>query len=162
MSSGLSGMQNAMTTNYGSAVVRTTHVTGSITDIGIVLGRIIVKGDYSQLWKLQLLSAFVLSFAIGAGCGTGLYMAFDILGLIVPATIMLLLGISYRIYVGCDEPRGPSENSYTILNSDGAGSEAEKKGLPSNDEGAALAAERSSELGCRISQSWDQLNFPSK
>ena len=30
-----SGMQNAMTTTYGGAVVRTTHVTGSITDIGV-------------------------------------------------------------------------------------------------------------------------------
>ena len=34
------GMQNAMATTYSGAVVRTTHMTGIATDIGLVLGRI--------------------------------------------------------------------------------------------------------------------------
>ena len=34
------GLQNAMCTSHFGAVVRTTHVTGTLTDIGSILGRI--------------------------------------------------------------------------------------------------------------------------
>lgn len=33
------GMQNAMTTTFSGAVIRTTHMTGILTDLGIQLGR---------------------------------------------------------------------------------------------------------------------------
>ena len=32
------GLQNATTSTYSGAVVRTTHVTGLFTDLGILLG----------------------------------------------------------------------------------------------------------------------------
>ena len=94
-----SGLQNAMTTNYGSAVVRTTHVTGSLTDIGIELGRIIGKRDFTQLWKVKLLSSFVLGYAIGAGIGTALFHIFRIYSLLFPASVVFLLGVAYRLYL---------------------------------------------------------------
>jgi uncharacterized membrane protein YoaK (UPF0700 family) len=34
------GLQNAMCTSYFGAIIRTTHVTGTVTDIGSTLGRI--------------------------------------------------------------------------------------------------------------------------
>lgn len=37
------GLQNALMTKISSAVIRTTHITGMITDIGIELGRLIAK-----------------------------------------------------------------------------------------------------------------------
>lgn len=58
------GMQNAMTTSYSGNVLRTTHMTGTVTDIGIVLGRI-CKGHWEDLWKLQLMVPMLLSFFLG-------------------------------------------------------------------------------------------------
>ena len=98
-----SGMQNAMTTNYGSAVVRTTHVTGSLTDIGIGLGRLIWKRDFTEVWKLKLLTSFVLGYATGAGIGTVLFKAFKIYSLIFPASAVLLLAVTYRGYLQTTE-----------------------------------------------------------
>jgi uncharacterized membrane protein YoaK (UPF0700 family) len=46
------GLQNALTTHFSSAVVRTTHVTGLLTDVGIILGRWIIRGDTSLVWRL--------------------------------------------------------------------------------------------------------------
>merc|ERR1719230_1699959 len=39
------GLQNAMCTSHFGAIVRTTHVTGTVTDIGSSLGRI------TMLWS---------------------------------------------------------------------------------------------------------------
>merc|ERR1712232_288663 len=40
LASAACGLQNAMCTSHFGAVVRTTHVTGSLTDIGSTIGRI--------------------------------------------------------------------------------------------------------------------------
>jgi len=37
------GVQNAMITSWSTAVVRTTHMTGTATDLGSSLGRIIMR-----------------------------------------------------------------------------------------------------------------------
>jgi uncharacterized membrane protein YoaK (UPF0700 family) len=58
------GMQNAMTTSYSGNVLRTTHMTGTATDIGIVLGRVL-KGHWEDVWKLQLMVPMLLSFFLG-------------------------------------------------------------------------------------------------
>ena len=61
--------------------------------------------------------------------GTGLFFAFGIYGLLVPATIILLLGVSYRVYLGtCSSPAeeetgGPSTgSSYSALSHEDQGS----------------------------------------
>ena len=43
-----------ITIPYMNSVIRTTHVTGTFTDIGIILGRR-VKGNSVDLWKLKIL-----------------------------------------------------------------------------------------------------------
>merc|ERR1719272_133898 len=35
------GLQNGMATSYSGAVIRTTHVTGIATDVGLLLGRML-------------------------------------------------------------------------------------------------------------------------
>ena len=34
------GVQNGLATHWGGAVIRTTHVTGLFTDVGLLLGRL--------------------------------------------------------------------------------------------------------------------------
>lgn len=62
------GLQNALTTHYGSAIIRTTHMTGTTTDLGIQLG-LWLKGDHQHAWKIKLYSLLILFFLIGAIAG---------------------------------------------------------------------------------------------
>lgn len=60
------GMQNAMTTYYSGAIVRTTHVTGTLTDMGTEMAQLLL-GRNKHPWKLQVLGCFTLGFFLG-GC----------------------------------------------------------------------------------------------
>lgn len=63
------GLQNGMTTHYSSAAVRTTHMTGMVTDLGIFFGKWISRKPVDH-WRLSLylvaLSGFVLGGWLGA------------------------------------------------------------------------------------------------
>jgi len=58
------GMQNGMATRYSGATVRTSHMTGLITDLGILLGQRI-RGATISSWRAQLLSALFIAFLSG-------------------------------------------------------------------------------------------------
>eukprot|EP00755_Sulcionema_specki_P010645 Sspe_Gene.47035::Locus_23717_Transcript_1_1_Confidence_1.000_Length_1091::g.47035::m.47035 len=73
-----SGMQNAMCTTFSTAIVRTTHVTGMVTDIGIVIGKwirshFIPTKKNLDLWKLRILTPIYLSFMGGGALGAVAY-----------------------------------------------------------------------------------------
>ena len=65
------GMQNAMVTMISGAVVRTTHLTGMFTDLGIDLSALIVerrkqKGVISRIvLRLVIISSFLLGGILG-------------------------------------------------------------------------------------------------
>jgi uncharacterized membrane protein YoaK (UPF0700 family) len=70
------GLQNAMITKLSDAVIRTTHLTGMVTDIGIELGRMLTssfKAEHASLPpngdKLMLLSSLVAIFFLGGVTG---------------------------------------------------------------------------------------------
>eukprot|EP00808_Paulinella_micropora_P029740 g40609.t1 len=66
------GLQNGMMCHLSGCVVRTTHVTGTLTDIGTELGEWIrsrYHGKKFNSWKLQLLSLMWVSFFLGGFCG---------------------------------------------------------------------------------------------
>lgn len=69
------GLQNAVTTMISRAQVRTTHVSGMATDIGIELAAL--TGDDSQrltaLTKLRLHGLTLISFAAGGVAGAVLF-----------------------------------------------------------------------------------------
>ena len=70
------GLQNAMITKLSGAVIRTTHITGMITDMGIACGRLLsfasderateMSKEVKTLW---LLSSLVLLFFCGGLSG---------------------------------------------------------------------------------------------
>jgi uncharacterized membrane protein YoaK (UPF0700 family) len=102
-----SGAQNALTTIYSGAVLRSTHVTGTVTDMGIELGKILFHGDKSGVWKLQLLTTFLLCYILGGLLGALCFSPARIQGvdfvgaeakaLLVPATGMLLMTMGWLI-----------------------------------------------------------------
>lgn len=69
------GLQNAVTTMISRAQVRTTHVSGMATDIGIELAAL-VGGDHVRreaLPKLKLHAVTLVCFAVGGVCGAVLF-----------------------------------------------------------------------------------------
>jgi uncharacterized membrane protein YoaK (UPF0700 family) len=70
------GLQNAIITKISNAVIRTTHLTGMVTDIGIALGRIVfsraTRADEaitSEVMALRLLASLIGLFFVGGVIG---------------------------------------------------------------------------------------------
>lgn len=62
------GLQNAMASSYRGLILRTTHVTGMVTDIGVLLGYQL-RGRYIKAWKLWLLLTILMAFFAGGVLG---------------------------------------------------------------------------------------------
>ena len=85
------GLQNAMSSSYCGLMIRTTHVSGVVTDLGVMLGhwvrhRRIVK------WKLKFLVALLFSFGTGGFFGALFDLIYGPICLLLAATICLLGG----------------------------------------------------------------------
>ena len=105
------GVQNALVTKLSGARVRTTHMTGITTDIGIETARTIDTwregtrgmGLAASLWhlkwfwkdtelrKLRLHVAILCSFLLGATLGPLGYIFFGHIAILVPCAILALL-----------------------------------------------------------------------
>jgi len=106
------GLQNGIMSSYTGSVVRTTHVTGIATDIGLITGRHIMSFFRRRLCKrltfadeepgeerkLLLLLLLLLSFLAGVAAGSGLARVWGEFSLLVPAIIALLSGAGYMLW----------------------------------------------------------------
>ncbi|SDF00768.1 Uncharacterized membrane protein YoaK, UPF0700 family [Terriglobus roseus] len=69
------GLQNAMITKISGSVIRTTHLTGMVTDIGIAIGRISSASSHpdvnvtEELATLNLLTSLIALFFAGGVIG---------------------------------------------------------------------------------------------
>lgn len=85
------GMQNAAVASTTGLAVRTTHVTGPATDVGIHLGTAILAEGAERKAALRgaaLRGGKILSFMVGAGIAIPLTGAFDYLALLAPASFV--------------------------------------------------------------------------
>lgn len=94
------GMQNALITKVSQATIRTTHVTGMVTDIGIELGKLAYRSRLAgqppvraDPVKLGTLAALVALFFGGGLLGAVGYLTLGFRVLIVPAVCLLTLGV---------------------------------------------------------------------
>jgi uncharacterized membrane protein YoaK (UPF0700 family) len=62
------GLQNATTSSYCGLSIRTTHVTGTVTDFGVMLGHWVRHGKIDP-FKFILMGGVVVSFGVGAWSG---------------------------------------------------------------------------------------------
>jgi uncharacterized membrane protein YoaK (UPF0700 family) len=62
------GLQNATTSSYCGLMIRTTHVTGTVTDIGVMLGHWL-RHRHIERRKLLFMIGVVSAFGIGVGIG---------------------------------------------------------------------------------------------
>ena len=63
------GLQNALATRYRGLVLRTTHITGLLTDLGQLIG-MRLRGHPIEAWKITTPFVLAGSFAAGAAVGS--------------------------------------------------------------------------------------------
>lgn len=91
------GLQNGMVSAYSGMVVRTTHLTGFFTDLGIYLGHL-MRGLPVDRLRLRLCVLVAGSFASGSAAGVGLFRALGERGLLIPAALTGACGLGYGLY----------------------------------------------------------------
>lgn len=117
------GLQNAMVTKLSGARIRTTHLTGVTTDIGIESVRLLHRlgrrapgtswrSTFRGLWHdhdfvhLRLHVSIWLSFFLGAFVGPLSYILVGHFALLIPCAILVLLAF-YDLALGLTEARAP-------------------------------------------------------
>lgn len=91
------GLQNAMATTFSGAVVRTTHLSGMFTDLGIGLGHAL-RGMPLPTRRLRLCGLTIVCFLAGGLMGAVLFRRLEYDALAVPATLTGLVGLGYAGY----------------------------------------------------------------
>lgn len=91
------GLQNAMASSYRGMIVRTTHLTGNLTDLGILVGRALRQYDVST-WQATLLLATFLSFLLGGLLGAFASTAIGKAALWGSALYSFSLGLAYYLW----------------------------------------------------------------
>lgn len=94
------GVQNSLVTQISSSTVRTTHLTGLFTDLGIELSQLFFYKQKVQREKLtksiELRLAIISFFFIGCVLGGFLYSSID-LGILVIAAGLLAVALIYDV-----------------------------------------------------------------
>lgn len=91
------GLQNAMATTYSGAVIRTSHLSGMFTDLGIGLGHAL-RGMPLQKRRLMLCGLIITCFFAGGVAGALLFSRVGYNALLIPAALTGMTGIGYFAY----------------------------------------------------------------
>ena len=100
------GLQNAMVTTYSGAAVRTTHLSGMFTDLGIGLGHKL-RGMALPVRRLTLSGLIISGFLGGGIIGAWLFSHIRYNALLAPAILTGVIGIGYVLYRHWTQARSP-------------------------------------------------------
>lgn len=88
------GMQNAMVSHYRGTIIRTTHLSGVLTDIGLALGYL-MRGLYVDPRRLLLHFSILFGFFSGGLIATFCYKFWGMHAFLIPAGVSALLSLTY-------------------------------------------------------------------
>lgn len=91
------GIQNAMVSTYSGAIVRTTHLSGMFTDLGIFLGHY-ARALPVDPRRLRLCVTVISGFLLGGVVGALMFKALGYSALLVPAALTATVSVSYVAY----------------------------------------------------------------
>lgn len=86
------GLQNALTSSFRGMAIRTTHFTGTVTDLGLILGR--WRQDGIDKWKAAILVTTLLLFLAGGIAGIVFGAKFGGYSLLIPAATCALVAVA--------------------------------------------------------------------
>lgn len=92
------GLQNSLVTTISNSAVRTTHLTGLFTDLGIELSQLFFYRSLQHKKELRSsikLRFTIISFFFLGGISGGLLYSIMNLHLLVVASILLVVGLVY-------------------------------------------------------------------
>lgn len=90
------GLQNAMTSSFRAMAIRTTHFTGTITDLGLMLGRSRRHGIDTE--KAAVMTTTVVVFLGGGAAGAVVGGRIGDKALALPAAACLALAVASLLY----------------------------------------------------------------
>ncbi len=92
------GLQNGMLTTFSGAIIRTTHMTGTITDLGTQMGHWLMGiGMDKRRFLLNIL--LLAGFSVGGIAGTLVFKMMSYQALIIPVILTGLASFFYTSYV---------------------------------------------------------------
>ena len=91
------GLQNAMVSTYSGAVIRTTHLSGMFTDLGIFLGHSL-RGLPVDMRRLRLCFLIITGFLCGGIAGAVAFHRLIYSALFIPAALTAISSLAYGIY----------------------------------------------------------------
>ena len=97
------GLQNGMVNRVGEHVVRTTHVTGIVTDLGMKIGAIL-RGATVRKDRLALHGGILTGFFVGGLGGTFAFAWLGFTSLLLPAGLLFAAGNIY-LFLRLREPQ---------------------------------------------------------
>ena len=74
-------------------------MAGTVTDIGIVIGKYLVKNEVQELWKLKILIPLLISFLIGGVVSRYIFLQIGDLAICLSSAFFLIIGSVYSILV---------------------------------------------------------------
>lgn len=97
LASAACGLQNAMTSTFSGAVVRTTHVSGLFTDLGVALG-LRMRGHRMDRRKILLYTILINGFILGGVFGSLAFAKWQYRALALASLLMLIMALCYWLY----------------------------------------------------------------
>ncbi len=88
------GLQNAMVSHYKGTIIRTTHLSGVLTDLGLAFGYL-VRGLTVDPRRLVLHFLILVGFLVGGVIAAFLYPLLGLNSFLVPMALSMLLSVSY-------------------------------------------------------------------
>lgn len=91
------GLQNAMASTYYGLILRTTHVTGIVTDLGVMVGRAF-RGQRPEGWRATTLGGVLVGFVVGGWLGVAAAAQVGMPALWGPAAACSASGFTYWLW----------------------------------------------------------------
>jgi uncharacterized membrane protein YoaK (UPF0700 family) len=101
------GLQNAMVTTYSGSAMRTTHITGMVTDLGIACGHLL-RGATVDWFRFRIYGVLLLGYFGGALLGSIGYDRWGYDTLLLPAILSGVTGLGYTVYKHRQHLRRPA------------------------------------------------------
>lgn len=91
------GLQNGMVVSFKGIVVRMTHMSGNITDLGVFIGYKLRRNNNEKIITGLIPFVAIISFIIGGILGVLLYRSIHNVVFFITSSIYIILGLAYFI-----------------------------------------------------------------